>query len=87
MLNKAIGFVNELLLSLSVLVNVAQCSLSAEDCLQLGMRRTDLHCNWCEKLAQFDLDVLNESCLQCCGVSAAKDPVKKYPQARLEVCG
>ncbi|KFM83050.1 hypothetical protein X975_13637, partial [Stegodyphus mimosarum] len=88
MLNKAIGFANELLLSLTVLVTTAACSLSNEACFDLGLRRADLQCTWCEKLAQFQLDdILKDSCLSCCGVKAVKEPVKKYPQARLEVCG
>lgn len=88
MFNQALGFVNELLLSFTVLLSTAAASLSNENCLQLGLRRTDLQCSWCDKLAQFNLDdILKPNCLECCGVKVEKEPVKKYPQARLEVCG
>lgn len=87
MLNKAVGFVNEVLVSLTFLVSVAKCSLSTDQCLQLGLRRTDLQCTWCEKLPQFGLEVMQENCLQCCNVVEVKESVKKYPHARLEVCG
>ncbi|GFY45681.1 uncharacterized protein TNIN_494621 [Trichonephila inaurata madagascariensis] len=88
MLNKALGFANELLLSFTVLITTAACSLSNEACFELGLRRTDLQCTWCDKLVQFNLeDILKDSCLECCSLKAEKEAVKKYPQARLEVCG
>lgn len=88
MLNKAIGFANDILISVTFLISTAACSLSNEACFDLGLRRADLQCTWCDKLAQFNLDdILKDNCLSCCGVKVEKEPVKKYPQARLEVCG
>ncbi|KAG8200386.1 hypothetical protein JTE90_028564 [Oedothorax gibbosus] len=86
MLNKALGFANELLLSFVVLITTAACSLSNEACFDLGLRRSDLQCTWCDKLVQFELDtILKDSCLSCCGGKSEKETaVKKYPTARLE---
>jgi len=78
MLNRALGFANELLLSFAVLVTTAACSLSNEACFDLGLRRSDLQCAWCDKLVQFNLDdILKDDCINCCGVKAEKEPVKK----------
>lgn len=51
--------------------------MSNEACFELGLRRADLQCTWCDKLAQFNLDdILKDNCLSCCGVKVEKEPVK-----------
>jgi len=73
---------------LTILVHVvSSIELSAEDCLQLGFRKSDLLCTKCDELSKFDLDSLKDSCSNCCQRDSASDEVKKYSSARLEVCG
>lgn len=62
--------------------------LTADECLAMGFRKSDLKCFRCNELSQFDLTELKESCLKCCQSDAsATEAVKKYTHATLEVCG
>lgn len=80
--------VTELLLPLwATLISIVRCELSAEECLQLGFRRADLLCSSCDLLPKFNLDHIKTNCDLCCQQGGSKQPIKKYPSARLEVCG
>jgi len=73
---------------LTILVNiVSSIELTSDDCLQLGFRKSDLVCSKCDELSKFDLDMLKDSCSNCCQRDSTLDDVKKYSSARLEVCG
>jgi len=73
---------------LTILVHiVSSLELTPDDCLQLGFRKSDLQCNRCDELSKFDLSVLKDSCMSCCQTDSTIESVKKYSEARLEVCG
>lgn len=62
-------------------------SMSDDECLSLGFRKSDLDCSRCHDLPRFQLEELKEDCLRCCTVS--EDTVsqeKKYHSARMEIC-
>jgi len=88
------GLTTSLFLSLSVvylMINFVRSELSAEECSGLGFNRNNLLCSSCDMLEQYNLRILTDNCAHCCqsdgngGEEGAK--VKKYPKARLEVCG
>jgi len=87
------GLSTSLFLSLSIvylMINFVRSELSAEECTGLGFNRNNLLCSSCDILDQYNLRLLTENCKHCCqsdgeGEEGAK--VKKYPKARLEVCG
>lgn len=53
----------------------------------MGFRRADLLCSSCDLLPKFNLDHIKTNCDLCCQQGGSKQPIKKYPSARLEVCG
>jgi len=59
---------------------------SAEDCWSLGLNKANLLCSSCDCLPKFDLNVLKDHCNQCCHKDESGYSVKRYAQARLEVC-
>jgi len=87
------GLATSAFLSLSVLylmISYVRSELSVEDCLALGYNRATLVCSSCDLLEKFELTSLKTDCLQCCKIEdpgPVENPVKKYPKARLEVCG
>jgi len=97
------GLSTTMFLSLSILylmVNYvrSELSMSAEECRAMGFNRNNLLCSSCTLLPQYDLDILRKHCDSCCiqdpdGSSedgddgSKKTKVKRYPKARLEVCG
>ncbi|CAK8686022.1 unnamed protein product [Clavelina lepadiformis] len=60
--------------------------LSTQECSELGFG-SQLMCGSCDLLPQFNLTSLQDDCLQCCQTEAEEDGTKKFPFARLEVCG
>jgi len=80
-------FVSTLLAILVKAIDGVDLNLSADECLALGFRKSDLICTRCNDLTKFELDPLQESCSKCCIESEAKEIAKKYSAARLEVCG
>jgi len=66
---------------------------TAEECKALGFARENVLCSSCAVLPEFDLKILKDNCERCCsGDKAGGDgtqdkTVKRYPKARLEVCG
>jgi hypothetical protein len=79
-----------LFLSLSVLYVLISCvksELSVDECLKLGFNRANLQCSSCDLLRDYELNLLQPSCLQCCQASDQGSSVKQYPKAILEVCG
>lgn len=48
-------------------------SLSEEDCLQLGFRKSELECSRCDDLTQFNLIEIKPSCLSCCMSDGSND--------------
>ncbi|XP_049812279.1 selenoprotein F-like [Schistocerca nitens] len=69
--------------------NLVVCSLAeytTEDCWALGFNKANLLCSSCDQLKSFDLDLIKEHCTQCCQKDENTYEVKRYAQARLEVC-
>ncbi|GLH14050.1 Selenoprotein F [Gryllus bimaculatus] len=73
-------------LFLSILVGGSFAEFSAEDCWAVGLNKANLLCSSCDQLASYDLNILKEHCLQCCQRDENAFPVRRYAQARLEVC-
>lgn len=71
---------------LFLLVPSSRSEFSAEDCLAVGFNKANLLCSSCDQLASYDLNILKDHCLQCCQRDETAFPVKRYAQARLEVC-
>jgi len=81
------------------MVAYVKSELSAEECQKLGFNRARLFCTSCDLLGKYELSPLRDNCYGCCqnsdgsvgGVPSndinGTDEKKKYPQARLEVCG
>jgi len=80
------ALVNSLLAILVHAISAATEQLSADDCLALGFRKSDLQCLRCNELSQFDLSELKDSCLKCCQAEATDETAKKYYRAELSVC-
>jgi len=73
---------------LTILIRIiTSLELSAEECLEIGYRKSDLLCSRCDELIKFDLFELKDSCSKCCRVESSQQSLKKYSSARLEVCG
>lgn len=92
------GLSTSAFLSLSIIylmVNYVRSELSVEECKGLGFVKNNLLCSSCALLPQYDLDILKKHCESCCvqeTSDSTKDEgsaktVKRYPKARLEVCG
>jgi len=91
------GLSTSIFLSLSILylmVNYVRSELSAEECKAMGFNRNNLLCSSCALLPEYDLEILRKHCDSCCitdpdGEEGGDGPkkVKRYPKARLEVCG
>jgi len=87
------GLVTSTFLSLSIIylmINYVKSELSNGDCLSLGYNRANLACSSCDLLEKFELATLKADCLKCCNsedTGQDDNPIKKYPKARLEVCG
>ncbi|KAJ9582451.1 hypothetical protein L9F63_003209 [Diploptera punctata] len=75
-----------MLVIISALVINSFAEYSAEDCWSLGLNKANLLCSSCETLPTFDLGILKEHCNQCCHRDESGYAIKKYAQARLEVC-
>nr|CAD7417856.1 unnamed protein product [Timema poppensis] len=71
---------------LCFMVGIVLSEFSAEDCWSLGLNKANLLCSSCEQLKSFHLGILKEHCLQCCQRDEDTLTVKRYAQARLEVC-
>nr|CAD7447380.1 unnamed protein product [Timema bartmani]CAD7458266.1 unnamed protein product [Timema tahoe] len=71
---------------LCFMVGTVLSEFSAEDCWSLGLNKANLLCSSCEQLKSFHLGILKEHCLQCCQRDEDTHTVKRYAQARLEVC-
>uniref|UniRef100_A0A915JKA8 Uncharacterized protein n=1 Tax=Romanomermis culicivorax TaxID=13658 RepID=A0A915JKA8_ROMCU len=56
-----------------------------EQCARKGFNPS-LTCGSCESLAQFQLQILNESCNECCQKTADAVITQKYRKANLVVC-
>ncbi|KDR06683.1 selenoprotein F [Zootermopsis nevadensis] len=69
-----------------VLASSVLTEFSAEDCWSLGLNKANLLCSSCDSLPTFDLDILKDHCNQCCHRDESGYTVKRYAQARLEVC-
>jgi len=72
------------------MINYVRSELSDGDCLGLGYNRANLGCSSCDLLEKFELAALKADCLKCCNTEDTgqeENPIKKYPKARLEVCG
>jgi hypothetical protein len=82
------------ILSCLDLVFGSEEELSAEQCKALGFTKNNVLCSSCADLPQYDLQILKDNCDRCCRVDVSSEEgvgeqksVKRYPKARLEVCG
>jgi len=87
------GSTTSAILSLAViyyLISVIRAELlSAEECLKLGLNNAHLICSSCDLLDAYNLTALRANCNQCCSsdIQDTEKQIKKFPKARLEVCG
>jgi len=86
------GLTTSVFMSLTVIyfmISYVRSELSSEECVKLGFNRANLFCSSCELLDKYDLSVIRKNCLECCtdDSGGTEKTVKKYPKARLEVCG
>ncbi|XP_068086622.1 selenoprotein F isoform X2 [Anabrus simplex] len=70
----------------SRIVASISAEFSTEDCWAVGFNKANLLCSSCDKLLTYDLNILKDHCLQCCQKDESGYVVKRYAQARLEVC-
>ncbi|XP_063229769.1 selenoprotein F [Bacillus rossius redtenbacheri] len=68
-----------------VFIKVA-AEYTVEDCWSLGFNKANLLCSSCDQLHKFNLGIIKEHCQQCCQKDENAHTVKRYAQARLEVC-
>jgi len=71
------------------MISYVRSELSAQDCQELGFNKASLLCNSCDLLEKYELGVLKTNCKECCNQAAGEGDkvIKRYPKARLEVCG
>jgi len=89
------GLATSIFLSLSIvylMINFVRGELTEDECRALGFNRNNLLCSSCALLPQYDLDLLKKHCDDCCQDTGgdgggANKSVRRYPKARLEVCG
>jgi len=87
------GLTTSAFLSLTVLyfmISYVRSELSSEECVKLGFNRANLFCSSCDLLGKYELDAIRENCKLCCTPDesgGAEKTAKRYPKARLEVCG
>ncbi|CAG2181594.1 unnamed protein product, partial [Oppiella nova] len=61
--------------------------MSAEECLAIGYRKSDVSCLRCKELIKFELFSMRDSCLKCCSKETdAEESTKTYSSARLDMC-
>jgi hypothetical protein len=65
---------------------VISAEMNADECWSIGFHRANLMCSSCDQLGDFNLDVLQDNCKQCCHPDENRNIVKRYPRAVLEVC-
>jgi len=71
---------------LLIILMVKGDEIDRSQCLSLGFT-PDLMCSSCDKLSDFNLDILEDDCRNCCQPDSEDVVVKKYSHAVLEVCG
>jgi len=85
------------------MIAYVKSEFSTTECLKLGFNRANLKCSSCDLLGKYELSPLRDGCFGCCqnlDGSFGGEPKgneindteesavpKRYPQARLEVCG
>ncbi|CAH8564859.1 unnamed protein product [Dicrocoelium dendriticum] len=73
-------------LFLCLLVNMTQTrKADKRKCVTLGFT-SQLKCNSCKELRQFNLTDIENNCLECCEEEEALPTVKRYPFAELVTC-
>ncbi|KAJ8888833.1 hypothetical protein PR048_008327, partial [Dryococelus australis] len=65
---------------------IVAAEFSVEDCWSLGLNKANLLCSSCDQLSKFNLGIMKDHCQQCCQRDENTHTVKRYAQARLEVC-
>jgi len=69
---------------LLIILMVKGDEIDRSQCLSLGFT-PDLMCSSCDKLSDFNLDILEDDCRNCCQPDS-EDVVVKWPHAILEIC-
>ncbi|XP_060520418.1 selenoprotein F [Cylas formicarius] len=79
---------NVLLFISALYLTLGLCAseFSAEDCWSLGFNKANLLCLSCDQLRNFNLEVIEDHCKECCHAEESSTNIKKYAKAVLEVC-
>ncbi|KAK7065819.1 hypothetical protein SK128_002652 [Halocaridina rubra] len=78
------GGVGLLLFTSLIVIIEAVESFTTEDCFNVGLNKATLLCSSCDSLKEFNLEILESSCRQCCNVDDVNASPTKYPRAQLE---
>ncbi|KAK4328234.1 hypothetical protein Pmani_001353 [Petrolisthes manimaculis] len=59
-----------------IIVIEAVQELSTEECFAVGLNKANLLCSSCDTLKEFNLDILEANCRQCCNIDDVQAFVK-----------